>query len=183
MTLHYPQVNEYSEESLLKLAEMAKHFVILNDHDKDPEEADMEVLFLLMTLRDIRKRYGLKCNITIEMQKEYNQKLMGHGDHTDFLVSSSMSSLILVQLAENPELLAVFEEILSNEGNELYLKNVRTMGLEGKYTVRYLRSLALNQGYILLGILDEEKNSHFGLSLDEEVTLGGDDNLIILSEN
>ena len=183
MTLHYPQVNEYSEESLLKLAEMAEHFVILNDHDKDPEEADMEVLFLLMTLRDIRKRYGLKCNITIEMQKEYNQKLMGHGDHTDFLVSSSMSSLILVQLAENPELLAVFEEILSNEGNELYLKNVRTMGLEGKYTVRYLRSLALNQGYILLGILDEEKNSHFGLSLNEEVTLGGDDNLIILSEN
>ena len=103
---------------------MAKHIVVLNDHDKDPEEADMESIFLLLNLRDIRKRFNLDFNITVEMQQEHNQKLVSRGDHTDFLVVSNMSSLILAQLAESPELIDVFREILSNEGNELYLKNV-----------------------------------------------------------
>ena len=31
-------------------------------------EADMEAIFLLLNLRDIRKRYNLDFNITMEMQ-------------------------------------------------------------------------------------------------------------------
>ena len=116
------------------------------------------------------------------MQKEHNQKLVGRGAHTDFLVSSSMSSLFLAQLAESPELIDVFREILSDEGNELYLKNVSFMNLEGSFTVRDLRWIMLKQGYILLGLLDAEKNSHFNLPLDDMLTLSGEDNLIVLGE-
>jgi hypothetical protein len=117
------------------------------------------------------------------MQEEHTQRLVGYGDHTDYLVSSSMSSLILAQLAENPELYDVFQEILSNEGNELYLKNAGRLGLTGKYTIRELRLSVLRQGYIFLGILDEEKNSHYTLSLKEEVTLSEEDHLIVLGED
>ena len=99
---YYYKGNPRSERVLLELAKIAEHIVILNDHNRDPEEADMDVIFMLLNLRDIRKRYDLKFNITVEMQKEHNQKLVGRGDHTDFLVASSMSSLILAQLAEKP---------------------------------------------------------------------------------
>ncbi len=116
------------------------------------------------------------------MQKEHNQKLVGRGDHTDFLVSSSMSALILSQLAESPELISVFRELLSNEGNELYLKNVGLMQIEGEYTVRELRQIMIRQGYVLMGDLDSEKNSYFNRSLDEKVTLTRDDCLIVLGE-
>ena len=174
--------NLRSERFLVKLAKMAEHILILGNHDRDPEEADMEAIFLLMNLRDIRKRFDLDFNMTMEMQREHNQKLVGRGDHTDFLVSSSMSSLILAQLAESPELIDVFKELLSNRGNELYLKNVEKMGLVGTYSIRDLRRILLKQGAILLGHLDAEKHSQFNFPIDEELTLTADDYLIVLSE-
>ena len=56
------------------------------------------------------------------------------------------------------------------------------MDLEGKFTVRDLRWIMLKQGYILLGVLDADKNSRFNLPLDETLILGGEDNLIVLGE-
>ena len=174
--------NLRSESVLLDVAKKAQHIVILNNHDKDPEEADMEAIFLLLNLRDIRKRYGLSFNIAMEMQQEHNQKLVGRGDYTDFLVSSSMSSLILAQLAESPELIGVFREILSNEGNELYLKSVKAMGLTGTHRVRDLRLIMLRNGYVMMGCLNARKESLFNLSLNEEISLNDDDLLIVLGE-
>ena len=172
----------HSEEVLLGLAKKAKHIVILSDHDEDPEEDDMETIFLLLHLRDIRKRFHLDFNITVEMQQEHNQKLVGRGDHTDFLVTSSMSSLILVQLAESPEIIDVFKEILSNEGNELYLKNANLIHLTGDYSIRELRMILLKHEYIFLGYIDSLKNSYFNLPLDEVITLTKDDNIIVLGK-
>lgn len=182
LTLNYYQGNPHSQRVLLELAKMAEHIVILNDHDSDVEEADMEAIFMLMNLRDIRKRYNLSFNITVEMQKEHNQKLVGRGDHTDFLVASSMSSLILAQLAESPELIDVFKEILSNEGNEIYLKKVGMLQLSGTFNISSLRHIMLKEGYILLGYLDSEKNSHFNLPLNERITLSDEDELIVIGE-
>jgi K+/H+ antiporter YhaU regulatory subunit KhtT len=182
LKLEYYKGNLHRENVLVDIAKMAKHIVILNDHDGDTEESDMEVIFLLLNLRDIRKRYELDFNITVEMQQEHNQKLVGRGDHTDFLVVSSMSSLILAQLAESPELINVFREILSNEGNELYLKNAGTIKLEGEYTIRDLRMIMLEHNYIFLGYIDKEKYSHFNLPLDEVVKLTKEDNLIVLGK-
>ncbi len=183
LSLKYIQGNVQSGKFLLGVARMARHIILLSNHEADPEKADMEAIFLLMNLRDIRARYELDFNITVEMQKEHNQKLVVQGDHSDFLVASSMSSLILAQLAESPELQSVFREILSNEGNELYIKNAGLMRITGSYTVRYLRQIMLNQKYILLGRLDPEKNSQFNLPLDDTITLTEDDCLIVLGEN
>ena len=117
------------------------------------------------------------------MQKEHNQFLVSHGDRTDFLVTSSMSSLFLAQLARSPELFGVFREILSNEGCEIYLKKAGAVSLSGTRTVRELRRLALRQGYILLGCMDEEKRSRFNLPLEQTLTLCNEDMIIVLGEN
>ncbi len=171
-----------SEEFLAELSERAEHIIILNDHSDDTERSDMDIIFHLMNLRDIRERYGADFNITVEMEKEYNQRLAVNDERIDFLVASSMSSLILAQLAENPGLVDVFSEILSNKGNELYLKNVGSLGMEGIYSIRELRTDLYRRGYILLGDLDGEKNTTFNRSPDEEVTLSADDSLILLGE-
>ena len=180
LILHFLPGDPKSERVLFEIAQMAEHIVILNDHEREAEEADMEAIFLLLNLRDLRKRYKLSFNITVEMQKEHNQKLVGRGDHTDFLVASSMASLILAQLAESPELNSVFHELLSNEGNELYLKRVDLMGLVGRHDIRSLRHILLNCGFILIGLLDSNKKSRYNLPLDESVLLREEDNLIVL---
>ncbi len=182
LKIEYYKGNMHSEKRLVELAKMAKHMVILSDHDEDPEEDDMEAIFLLLNLRDIRKRYDLDFNITVEMQQEHNQKLVGRGDHTDFLVVSSMASLVLAQLAESPELLSVFREILSNEGNEIYLKNVGLSKFEGEYSVRDLRKIMLRYGYIFLGYVDEDKYSYYNLPLDKKIKLEKEDSLIVLGK-
>ena len=182
LALEYYNRNFRSESQLLQMAKVSEHIVILSDHDEDPEKADMDNIFLLLNLRDIRTRYDLQFNITVEMQKEHNQNLVGEGDHTDFLVASSMSSLFLAQLAESPELIDVFREILSNKGNEVYLKNAEIAGLAGTHTIRELRQIVLRCGYILLGYVDAEKSSHFDLLLDDEITLHPEDDIIVLGE-
>ena len=183
LDLHFLDENTRSESTLVKLARLAEHVVILNDHDREPEEADMEVIFLLLNLRDTRKRYDLSFNITVEMRKESNQRLVGGEGYTDFIVSSRMSSLILAQLAENPELIDVFREILSNEGNEIYIKRAGNLNLVGKYKVRELRRILLNQGYILLGRMNDEAISQYNPSLREEILLTENDSLIVLGED
>ena len=183
LNLRFYEEDPESEDYLEKLARMAGHVVILGDHEKDPEQADMDVIFLLLNLRELRRDLGLDYNITVEMQKEHNQKLAGSGESTDYLVTSSMSSLILAQLAESPALIDVFREILSNEGNELYLKQTGSMGLTGTFTGRDLRRIMLREGYIFLGHLDGKKGSRFNIPLDEEIRLDGKDHLIVFGES
>ena len=88
--------------------------------------------------------------------------------------------MILAQLAESPELISVFREILSNKGNELYLKST---GLRGGYTVRSLRRIMLEQGYIFLGYIKNDKNSQFNPPLDEVIDLTEEDSIIVLGRN
>ncbi|MBP5651830.1 MAG: hypothetical protein J6X17_00235 [Lachnospiraceae bacterium] len=174
---------DVSDEAVqTELAKTAEHIVILNDHDKDEDEADMETIFRLLDLRDIRSRLGLSFNITVEMRLEKSEELVGQGESTDFLVSSNMSSLILAQLAENPELVDVFREILSNKGNELLLQNAGDLRLTGRYSVRDLRRIMLRYGFVLLGRLDAQNNSSFNLPLDAILELTGEDSLIVLGE-
>ncbi|MBO4873127.1 MAG: hypothetical protein J5496_06900 [Lachnospiraceae bacterium] len=182
LTLNYCEGDLHEEDFLIDLAKMAEHIVILNDHGRDEETSDMETIFRLLNLRDIRDRFGLKYNITVEMQKEHNQYLVSRGDHTDFLVTSSMSSLFLAQLAESPELFDVFREILSNAGNELYLKQAGAFGLCGSFSIRELRRRCLQLGYILLGVVDADKHSRYNLPLEENVMLAEEDEIIVLGE-
>ncbi len=180
LSLNYFEGDLHDDHVLAKLVQRASHIVILNDYDMDPEESDLETIFLLLKVRDIRERYCLDFNITVEMQSERNQRLIGYGNYTDYLVSASMSSLILAQVSESPELIDVFEELLSKQGNKLYLKGAALMRMEGSYTVRDLRWIMLMRGCVLIGLLDKEKNSRYNLPLNEVVMLTGDDALIVI---
>lgn len=169
-------------ENLTKLVSDAAHIVLLNNHELDAEEADMKIIFYLLNLKDIRMQQRLDYNITAEMREEKNQKLVLDDDHIDFLVSSKMSSLILTQLAESPELIDVYRELLTNEGNEVYLKNAASYGLMGTYTVQELRCYACKRHWIMLGYMNSDGESIFNPSLNTQVTLKKNSNLIVISE-
>ena len=117
------------------------------------------------------------------MRKESNQSLIAYGDRTDFIVASSMSSLLLAQLAESPQLLGAFREILSNEGNEVYMKRASNLNCTGSYTVRQLRQILFRQGYIFLGYMTNNGSYRFNPSLDETAEIKGSDSLIVFGEH
>lgn len=182
ITVTFSEADLNKEMALADLARQADHVVLLCDHEGDEEEADMRTIFRLLNLRDVRTRYSLAFNITAEMRREQNQNLVVSDDHTDFVVSSNMSSLFLAQLAESPELAGVFDEILSNRGNELYLKNAGTLFCTGERTVAELRMTALRQNYIMLGYI-KDGESVFNPGLHDSVYLGLEDSVIVLGEN
>ena len=178
----YPRdISRFS--GLVDLAKMAEHMVILSDYTKDDDAADMDTIFRLLNLRDIRNRFDASFNITAEMRREHNQSLVVSDDNTDFVVASNMSSLLLAQLAESPELISAFRELLSNKGSELFLKTAKQMNCAGEWTVAELRAITLKYGYIFLGFRISDGESRFNPPLDEKVTLAENDSLIVIGED
>ena len=160
--------------ALEELAQMAEHVVILSDHDRPDDEADLRNIFAITTLRHIRKRLRLNFNITAEMRRENNQNLLIPDPDTEFVVSSNMSALFLAQLSESPELIKAFNELLTNEGNEVYLKTAEEL-----HCVRLLP-----QRYVMIGYMTaEDFHCFFELSLGDTVTLKPEDKLIVIGEN
>ena len=167
-----------------ELVKNAEHIVLLADHDKPKDKADVQNIFTVMTLRDIRDRLGLNFNITVEMLRENKQKLLIPDNDTEFVVSSNMSSLFLAQLSETPELVKVFNELLTNEGNEIYLKTAEELHCVGTRSVLELRRRLIPQRYVMIGYMDAETfRCSFDLSLGDSVTLKPDDKLIVIGEN
>ena len=169
--------------TLLKLAKMASHMVVLSDHNMDEEKADTQNIFVLLNLRDFKVRYGLKYNITMEMRREHNQRLVVTDDNTDYVVSSNMSALFLAQLAQSPELTEVFNEILSNEGCEFYLRTAGFLQCDGERSVAEIRNIALAQGYSVLGYMRANTfKCIFNPPLNEVLTLDEADSVIVMGE-
>ncbi|MCR4950433.1 MAG: hypothetical protein K6A40_03805 [Solobacterium sp.] len=175
--------NVREELGLLELCRNAEHIILLSSHDKDEEEADMETIFLLLNLRELREKYHLRFNITAEMRREKNQSLIATDDHTDFIVASNMSSLFLAQLAESPRLLTAFRELLSNEGNELFMKTAGNLGCTGEKTVCEIRQILYYRGYIFLGYMNADNSYTFNPPLTETLNIRKSDRLIVLGRN
>ncbi len=167
------------------LARQSKHIAILSDYSLEDDDADMDVIFHILNLRDARVRLGLHFNITAELCLGSNEALISNADNTDYIVSSNMASLILAQLSESPELIDVFRELLSTEGYELFLRTAGELGCTGPQTIRSLRAHLCRKKCILLGLLEgdeEDSQSVFNPPLDRELDLAPEDRLIILSE-
>ena len=172
-------------DSLAAIIEGAGHVVLLNDHEKEEDEADTENIMRLLNLRTIRRERGLCFSITAELRRELSQRLVDSGDSTDFVVASNMVSLFLSQLADRPDLESVFRELLSNEGCEIYLRSAAELSLASGITVREARKAVLRKGYVLLGVMDEEDGATvpvFNPPLDKVLTLDDNDRLIVIGE-
>ncbi|MBP5766056.1 MAG: hypothetical protein J6X47_03630 [Clostridia bacterium] len=170
-------------ESMAAIIGDSAHVVLLNDHEKDEDEADTENILRILNLRTIREENGLDFSITAELRRELSQRLVDSGDLTDFVVASNMVSLFLSQLADRPNLESVFRELISDDGNEIYLKKARELRLVNELTVREARIAALEQGYVLIGVMDEENGVMtpvFNPPVDRVLKLDDADRLIVI---
>ena len=168
------------EEVLVSLVRNYSHVILLSRHLEDMDEDDMLTCFLLLQLRDIRERYQIDFNITAEMRTEFNQNLISDDDYTDFIVASNMAARFLAQLSQNNELLPLFSEILSNQGNEIQLIRAKDIGAVGSFTTAQLRRLSLVNGYVFMGYLGAEGEYCFNPPLEAGVTLGEQEHLILI---
>jgi voltage-gated potassium channel Kch len=99
------------------------HILVLSETEgRSQEMADARTMITLLHLRDILRRAGKSVPITTEMLDGDNRELAAVAEADDFIVSNTLVSLVVSQVSENRRLAKVFDELLSPEGYEIYLK-------------------------------------------------------------
>ena len=156
--------------------------------DSDNEESDARTLLLLLQLRDIAAKTGLKFSVTSEMRSVENQELAQVTKVTDFVVSSNITALMMTQISQAREQFVILDDLLSDDGSELYMKDAGRYVQLGESVDFYTIGAAATQyGEIALGYKKFRDDGEFDIVLNppksSTVILSKDDSLILLAEN
>ena len=99
------------------------HVVVLCYKERLSEaQADARVLLTLLHLRAAIDASGHPTNIVAELLDERDVGLTPSRENDEFIVSERLTALLMAQLAESTDRGPVFDELLEQEGSEIYLK-------------------------------------------------------------
>ena len=117
----------YSRKELEALLQPGLSVLVLAEDNEEDDEAaieakDSRILMILLQLKYLSEKKGYKLNITSEMLRVENQELAQFANVNDFVVSSNITSLIVTQICQSRELKLIFEELLRENGSEIYVR-------------------------------------------------------------
>ena len=167
--------------------ENASNILLLNDDSQDPETSDSQTLLRLILLRDIADKSELHFSITTELQSVDNQRLASQARVDDFVIGSNFASLMMSQISENPKMIPLIEDLLDEDGSELYMKPVANYVNIGVPVDSYtLTESAALKGEIYLGYRhmgSEKTNVVVNPRKDEKIVFGEHDQIVVIAEN
>ena len=168
------------------------HVIILAYSDTlDIQQADARTLVTLLHMRDIAEKGALGYSIVTEMLDIRNRNLAEVAQADDFSVSDKLVSLMLAQVSENSHLNAVFSDLFSPQGSEIYLKPVENYLIPGYPASFYtVVEAARRQGEVAIGYrLRSRARSaahNYGVVINpdksEKVSYTAQDQIIVIAE-
>jgi voltage-gated potassium channel Kch len=155
-------------------------------------EADAQVLVALLHLRDIAEAAKRPFSVVSEMRDARSRDLAEVARADDFIISDRFVGLVLAQVAENPDLAAVFSDLFDPEGTEIYLRPAADyVVLERELDYHVLIEAGLRRDELVLGYrraadaMDPRKA--FGVVLNppksRPIALHAGDRVIVLAES
>lgn len=164
------------------------HVLLLSELiGRSQDMADARTIISLLHLRDIVQEG--KVPIISEILDVRNRDLASTGDRDDFIVSNRLVSLVMSQIAETPHLAMIFDELLSKDGYELYVKPVTDYVRVGEVTFATVCEAALRRGEIAIGYRPAVPARHGGASVvvnppkSLQLSLDVEDKIIVLAES
>ncbi len=189
-----PRVGNITDRRVLDGLGVASydHVIVLGEPDRsNPNATDSKTLVTLLHLREIAERSEHRFSIVSEMLDVRNRELAEVTGADDFIVSDHLASLMMCQVSENKDLSTVFEDMISPEGSELYLKPATAYVKPGVplnfYTVV---EAARRRGEVAVGYRLQAETADpaasYGIHLNPEkswrVAFSERDRLIVLAE-
>lgn len=177
--------------SVLKelLSKPFRHALLMSTVHDNEEVSDSRTMMLLMHLRNFIKQHDLELSITSEMKQPSNQKIIESANISDFVVSNNIIALMVSQISENKDLIAVFEDLLDEEGAEIYVYPSTFFFKEKSHlSVRSAIRYFAQQSKILIGYklkqdshFDNTEKIYINPPKDEKITAGDNLSFIIIT--
>ncbi len=179
-------------DRLLREDGYANVMILCYRHGVTEAQADARALMTLLQTLQTSERLDRSVHVITELLDVRDVRLAPQTTADHFVVSERLSSLLLVQLSENMELLGVFTDLFDAEGAEIYLRPASHYLVPGE-TVQFSslveaggRREEVVLGYRIASLAHSEEES-FGVFLNppksSSLTLGLDDSLIVLAED
>jgi Trk K+ transport system NAD-binding subunit len=152
------------------------HVVVLGYRDAlTPAHADARTLLTLLTLRRVRGR----ARVVAEVLDSRNASIAERTGADDLVVSDQLSSLMIAQLTERPELNHVLGELFGAAGASISLRPADLYVDAGPVPYATLVAGARAQGQVALGyrlaggqvVLNPPKPATVTLSADDQVVV------------
>lgn len=191
-------VNPFELESLVTLSPAGyDSIIILTSTSLDEERADANTINILLLLRELINRTvkvdGKKPQIITEVLNSENLELISATGANDAIISTKMVSKILAQVAQEPDILAVYDEIFQEDGSEIYLKPLDLYLQDAPKSLSFadLIAIAQQRDEICLGYrskaLKQDVEQNFGIILnpakDTPIDVGDIDHIIVIAED
>ena len=187
------QICDTTDRAVLR-AQMADfdHVIIMSYAGiQETQHADAHTIMTLSHIRYFLKDTTKRYNIVTEIMDSRNRALMASADIDDFVVSDKIISMYLAQIAHEPRLHAIYSELLTAAGNEIYLKPVEQyVDINTPVTFHELVAAALAHHEVVIGyrygnvsIGEEDRNEiHINpAERDKPLVFNPSDRLIVIA--
>ncbi|HEX8469470.1 MAG TPA: hypothetical protein VF633_00005 [Brevundimonas sp.] len=118
----------------------------------EAQSADTRTLITLLHLRKLSERLGTHISVVSEMIDIRNRELAEVTRADDFVVSNKLVSLMLAQASENEFLSSIFDDLLDEDGSEIYMRPVGDyVDLSGPLSFYTIAEAARRRGETAIG--------------------------------
>ncbi len=189
------QLGDTNDRATLNALEVQTYdyIIVLSYSDTmEMQKADARTLVTLLHLRQISDNHGNPFSIVSEMLDTRNRQLAEAARADDFIISDSLISLMLAQVAENKRLTAVFQDLFDPDGSELYLKLASEfVQLNTPVNFYTVTEAARRQGAVAIGYRMDADGYNaaaaYGVKINpcksDLITFGPEDRIVVLAEN
>jgi hypothetical protein len=163
--------------------------VLAYSDDLDVQTADAETITTLLHLRDIAKKTHNNFTVVAEIVDSRNSHLAVATEVSDYIVDDTVISRLLTQVADDPAVSEVFEDLLDAEGAEFYFKPAGAfVRLEHPVSFATVVEAARRRNEIAVGYQKSSSHKTNGTVTinppkDEIIRFSARDRVIVLAED
>jgi len=155
---------------------------IFANKDVTEENADAETLLTLLHLDNLRKQQRANPSIVLEIEDSVNAEALKYIRVDDFLISNLLVSKIMTQIAQNRHLNSVIHELVSEEGNEFYLKRANAyVSMNKEYPFYALVQAGQRRDHVVVGYKKYGEDVVLNPPKNELLSFTSKDRLVVVS--
>jgi ion channel POLLUX/CASTOR len=160
--------------------------VLANNYDtkQSKDELDSETLLTVLNLHNLETKLGNRLNIVTEILNESNVNIINNVSIDDFMISDLLISRIVTLVAENRKIKSVINDLVTEEGSELYVKSANSyVPLNQPVNCATLINLANLRNELFIGYKLDKQSPVLNPKLETEVKFGPKDSIIVVAED